>query len=171
MQKERSMKRLLYLGLGLAALVAVMACTSSAAPAAEKAEYYRRYRPSQAAVLYGLLNQERQKAGLPALQFNNALWTAAYGHATNMARQNMLNHTLDGKGTADRITAAGYRYSYYGENIAYNYANAQATLNAWMNSPGHRANILSPNFTEMGISMAFNAQGQPYYCADFGRPQ
>jgi uncharacterized protein YkwD len=163
------MKRLLYIQLGLA-LTALVAL-SGLSLAAEPAPY--RPHPWQDRAMWILIgvNHERQKAGLPALQFDYRIWSAAYAHANNMAQQNQLNHVLDGKGPADRISAAGYNWSYYGENIAYNYASAQATVTGWMNSPPHRANILNPNFVHGSVASAFNAQGQWYDCMDFARPR
>jgi uncharacterized protein YkwD len=156
------------LGLALVAVIALAGLSVAAEPAAPPRRFPTDWRPIQ--ILWAV-NAERQKAGLPALQSNGSLATAAFAHAGNMARQNVLNHTLDGKGPADRISAAGYSYSAWAENIAHNYANAQATVAGWMNSPGHRANILNPNFTEFGAGVAYNAQGQPYDCMVFGRPR
>ena len=120
-----------------------------------------------------LTNQARQSAGLPTLAVNAQLVQAAQIHATNMARLDRLSHILPGTSLPtpeDRLSYVGYSYSSWGENIAYNYRDASDVVRGWMLSPGHRANILSPNYTEIGVGVALNSQGQPYYCLVFGRP-
>src|SRR5262249_52419968 len=64
----------------------------------------------------------------------------------------------------------GYNFRYLGENIAYGFGTAQGVMTAWMNSPGHRANILDPNYTEIGIAVAYAADGMPYLTQFFGSP-
>src|SRR5208337_1995376 len=120
-----------------------------------------------------LTNQERQSAGPPTLAVNAQLVQAAQIHATNMARLDRLSHILPGTSLPtpeDRLSYVGYSYSSWGENIAYNYRDASDVVDGWMHSPGHRANMLSPNYTEIGVGVALNSQGQPYYCLVFGRP-
>jgi hypothetical protein len=84
-----------------------------------------------------------------------------------------MQHTLVG-GEAPTLGAradvVGYAYLYLGENIAYGYSTAQAVMDAWMNSPGHRANILNPNFTQIGIAIAYAPDGTPYMTQFFGSP-
>ena len=119
-----------------------------------------------------LVNLERQVANLPPLAWDNALGAAAWGHSDDMAQQNYFNHTsLDGRQFNERITAAGYSYSTCGENIAAGYSTPQAVMNGWMNSSGHRANILSASFCDIGVGYAF-ASGSAYsyyWTQDFGR--
>mgnify|MGYP005840421387 CR=1 FL=1 len=115
-------------------------------------------------------NAERKKARLPPLQPNPALFAAARAHTSNMARQDKLAHELDGKAPADRAQAAGYRYSLVGENVAMGQSGPAEVVEGWMNSPGHRANILKPEFTEIGIGIGRNSDGRPYYTQVFGRP-
>jgi uncharacterized protein YkwD len=67
-----------------------------------------------------------------------------------------------------RIDFVGYNYSSIRENIAYGYPSAQAVVEAWMNSPGHRANILSTDITEIGVSVQTNARGVMFFCQNFG---
>lgn len=82
---------------------------------------------------------------------------AAQGHSTSMADNDFFNHTgLDDSSPGDRITAAGYNWRTYGENIAAGYADEEAAMNAWLNSPGHCANLMNPSFTEMGEAVAEN---------------
>jgi len=121
-----------------------------------------------------LTNQAREQNGLPALEVNSALVASAQIQSTNMAQLNELEHTLPG--VADptlqsRANAVGYNYAWLGENIAFNYPDAPSVVNAWMNSPEHRANILNPNYTEIGVSFAWNSLGQAYATEDFGSQQ
>lgn len=104
--------------------------------------------------LVACANRERSAAGLSALTTERALTVAAQRHAADMAARNYFDHTsLDGRTPWDRIKAAldGARpFSRMGENIAMGYRDAAATCVGWMNSPGHRANILNPRFTLIG---------------------
>jgi uncharacterized protein YkwD len=77
-----------------------------------------------------------------------------------------MSHTgSDGSSPGDRITRAGYTWSAYGENVAYGYATPEQVMNGWMNSPGHRANILNCSFKEIGVGLA---QPGSYWTQDFG---
>lgn len=113
-------------------------------------------------------NAERKAAGLPALAANEQLFDAARKHSANMARQSKLDHLLDGT-PADRVRAAGYVFRAIGENIAWNQPDAAEVLQSWMESPGHRANLLSREYTETGIAVAVNARGERYWTQVFGR--
>jgi uncharacterized protein YkwD len=70
-----------------------------------------------------------------------------------------------------RLDAVGYGYSRAAENVAWNQRNAQEVVNTWMNSSGHRANILSPQLREIGAAMARSAKGEPYWIQVFGSPR
>jgi uncharacterized protein YkwD len=118
-----------------------------------------------------LTNLERTQRGLQPLRWNGQLNDAARGHAADMARQSRLAHVLDGQDPGDRIDTAGYRWASYGENIAVGYPTARAVVAGWMNSPGHRQNILNPSFTEIGIAAVSDDRGRPYSCQVFARPQ
>ncbi len=126
--------------------------------------------------LLALINQERQNQGLAPLSMNAALREAARAHSRDMACQGFFSHTgSDGSSPADRVARYGYQFSYLGENIyAGNgpYNSPQAAFQAWMNSPGHRQNILSPNFVHVGIGYAYdpNSPYGSYWTADFGSP-
>jgi uncharacterized protein YkwD len=113
-------------------------------------------------------NAQRKAAGLPELIPNAKLMEAARGHSINMARQCRMSHSLDGRTHADRIAAAGYSYSACGENIAWNQTNPEQVLSSWMRSSGHRANILSRNYTEIGVAVAVNDRGERYWTQVFG---
>src|SRR5262249_49423581 len=94
---------------------------------------------------------------------------AAQEHAGNMAKQEKLSHTLDGKGAVERMTAAGYKGKRMAENIAYTTSGVEAAMTWWMNSPPHRANILSPEHRDVGVGVWQNTKtGALYFCQCFG---
>jgi uncharacterized protein YkwD len=119
-----------------------------------------------------LINQQRAQRGLPALAVNPALTNAAKGHADDMARYNYFSHTgRNGSTMVTRIQAAGYtNWRYLSENIAAGYTTPEKVVNAWMNSSGHRANILSTSGREIGVGKGYNAAStyKTYWVADFG---
>jgi uncharacterized protein YkwD len=105
-----------------------------------------------------LTNQERSKAGLQALKFERRLTTAALRHSQDMALQDYFSHKQPNGGTpGDRIKATGYQWSSYAENIAVGMSTPEAVVAGWMNSPGHRANILNPKLQEIGVGYYFLA--------------
>ncbi len=110
-----------------------------------------------------LVNQARTKANLPPLTWNNQLASAAQGHAEDMQKRNFFDHVNpDGLSPTNRIQAAGYRGSTYGENIARGQTSPEQVMNDWMNSPGHRENILRPSFREIGIGIVGNIWVQDF---------
>jgi uncharacterized protein (TIGR03000 family) len=115
-------------------------------------------------------NAERKKKDLPELKPNPKLFTAARKHSENMAKQDKLAHELDDKKPSDRTKAEGYPGPFIGENVAWGPTTAEEVVSGWMDSEGHRANILNKNFTEIGIGVAKNAKGALYYTQVFGRP-
>ncbi|MFB7747771.1 sigma-70 family RNA polymerase sigma factor [Streptomyces sp. NPDC056132] len=124
--------------------------------------------PAAVQQVLDLVNSERGKAGCSALTSNPKLYDAALKHSENMAAQNFFDHTdPSGAGPGERITAAGYQWSAYGENIARGQADAAAVMDSWMNSPGHRANILNCGFKEIGIGVHYGSGG-PWWTQDFG---
>lgn len=105
-----------------------------------------------------LVNQERWNNGqLPPLKRNDVLAAAARDHSTNMGERDFFAHCdLDtGEGPGTRVSDAGYAYNAMGENIAAGYQTPAQVMNGWMNSPGHRANILNTNFREIGAGYYF----------------
>lgn len=136
------------------------ASTEPAAPQASQA-------PSgpQAEVL-ALVNTERAAAGCPALTVNAKLTKVAQDHSADMAAHSNMSHTgSDGSDPGQRITRAGYEWRTYGENVAYGYSTAAKVMEGWMNSPGHKRNILDCSFKEIGIGLAQPGQ---YWTQDFG---
>ena len=111
-----------------------------------------------------LTNDARAAAGCPALRANAKLAKAALLHSQDMAAKEYFEHnSLDGRTPWDRIEAQGYIGIAYGENIAWGYTSAADVVAAWMDSPGHRANILDCEFRDIGIGIA-----QTYWTQDFG---
>lgn len=112
-----------------------------------------------------LVNSERGKNGCAPLTVNAKLTQAAQAHSEDMATHRTMSHTgSDGSSPGERITAAGYSWSAYGENVAYGYNTPESVMTGWMNSPGHRANILNCAFKEIGVGYA---QPGNYWTQDF----
>ncbi len=104
--------------------------------------------------LVDLTNAARRDAGLAALAVSPALMGVAASYSQVQAAQGAINHTgPDGSSFADRISRAGYRWSYCAENLAAGYGGPDEVFAAWMNSAGHRANILNPNVREIGVGV------------------
>lgn len=88
-----------------------------------------------------------------AVTWNDQLAIAAFNHSNEMESNNYFNHTgLNGSTSGDRITAAGYAWKVYGENIAKGYSNEQAVIDGWLKSEGHCKNIMGALFREMGVA-------------------
>jgi uncharacterized protein YkwD len=114
-----------------------------------------------------LTNQERVKAGLPPLNANGALNNAAAAHSADQAARNQMTHTgSNGSNAGDRIRAAGYEPSSWGENVAAGFTSAPSVVAGWMGSSGHRANVLNPAFTQIGVASATAADGTRYWTMD-----
>jgi uncharacterized protein YkwD len=126
-----------------------------------------------ALAIVDLTNAERARQGLAALAAESRLMRAAQLHADQMVRVGRLDHVLS-EATyprpEDRLAAAGYTWRAYAENIAFNQRGASDVMSAWMQSPGHRANILNGTFTQRGVGYARDGSGRPYYVQVFGRP-
>jgi uncharacterized protein YkwD len=119
-------------------------------------------------------NAARQALGLPALARNAALMKAAQLQADQMAALNRMAHDLPGAAypsPSSRLDAVGYQMSASGENVAEGYPTPAAVVAGWMTSAGHRANIVSTQFTEMGAGMATAKNGRKFYAQVFGRPR
>ncbi|MGR4878186.1 CAP domain-containing protein [Streptomyces sp. LARHCF249] len=118
------------------------------------------------AEVVALVNQERAKAGCSALTVNAKLTAAALNHSKDMAAHSTMSHTgSDGSDPGERITRAGYSWTTYGENVAYGYSTPEQVMTGWMNSPGHRENILNCAFKEIGVGLA---QPNSYWTQAFG---
>lgn len=100
-----------------------------------------------------LVNKERTKAGLKPLASDSSLSAMALVKAKDMYNNNYFDHTSPTYGSPFKMMKSfGIRYTYAGENIAMGQRTPQEVMTAWMNSPGHRQNILSPNFTKIGVA-------------------
>ncbi|GAA1371200.1 hypothetical protein GCM10009612_62030 [Streptomyces beijiangensis] len=98
---------------------------------------------------------------------NSPLASLATSFSEDMAARNFFDHTdPDGKSPWDRADAAGVS-GLGGENIARGQADAAAVMDAWMNSPGHRANILNCDYKTLGVGVHFGSGG-PWWTQDFG---
>ena len=99
-----------------------------------------------------LTNQFRSQYGLRPLSWNSQLGTAAQNHALDMARMRRMSHSgSDGSQVGNRVQRVRYPFRQVGENVAHNQKTAKEVLSSWMRSPGHRENILNPNFSEIGV--------------------
>jgi uncharacterized protein YkwD len=155
--------------------LALWACSNAMSPEAPTAmEPPATSAPSSVATaIVDFTNDERARAGLAQFRMNTRLMQAAQIQADQMARIGRLDHVL---GEAmyprpeDRLAAVAYQWRSYAENVAYNQRGAQEVVNSWMQSSGHRANILNPSLTEMGAGHARDSSGRPYYVQVFGRP-
>jgi uncharacterized protein YkwD len=117
-----------------------------------------------------LVNQARARINCAALSVDPRLAGAARAHSADMANRDYFAHdTPEGVNVGTRVTNAGYRWSAVGENIAKGQPDAAAVMLAWLNSPGHRANILNCRYTNIGIGLAFQ-DGTPLWTQDFGTP-
>jgi uncharacterized protein YkwD len=117
-----------------------------------------------------LVNQERAKAGCKALAIDDKLMLAAQRHSQDQADHQTMSHDgSDGSDVGDRLDRVGYSWRAYGENVAWNQRTPAAVMDAWMNSSGHRANILNCSFTEIGVGVA--RSNGPYWTQDFGTPR
>ncbi|MER6064432.1 CAP domain-containing protein [Streptomyces sp. NPDC001792] len=114
-----------------------------------------------------LVNGERAKVGCSPLAANSSLSELAESFSDDMAARDFFDHTdPDGKTPWDRAAAAGIT-DLGGENIARGQADAAAVMQAWMNSPGHRANILNCDFKTLGVGVHLGPGG-PWWTQDFG---
>jgi len=128
----------------------------------------------QANVLVDESNQSRVTNGLPDLEVSPLLQQAAQEKANDMATKGYFAHTSpQGLTPWYWFQQVGYNFDYAGENLAVNFSDSQDVTTAWMNSPEHRANILSTDFTQIGIATAQGTyEGQPttFVVEEFGTP-
>lgn len=121
------------------------------------------------------VNAFRNQNGLPALLQHGCISMVAYFHSLNMAKQNNASHVLDGLDVTARLNNQGIATSWRGENIHNQWATwggqpvwdwagyGASAFNWWMNSPGHRANMLNPNYTHIGVGVSHIAYGDKGY--------
>lgn len=118
-----------------------------------------------------LANAERSKKGLPALTGNWQLSRCARYKSQDMINKNYFSHQSPTYGSPfDMMEAFGLRFASAGENIAMGQQTPQAVITAWMNSPGHRGNILSASYSQIGVGLAKDRNGRCYWTQMFIRP-
>ncbi len=116
-----------------------------------------------------LVNLERSKANCRPVQADAQLALAARQHSADQAAKGYFDHTSqDGRTWSDRIEATSYQGRPGGENIAAGQPTPAAVMESWMNSPGHRANILNCSFKDLGVGMAKGGPYGIYWTQDFG---
>ncbi|WP_037671893.1 CAP domain-containing protein [Streptomyces afghaniensis] len=122
-----------------------------------------------AAAVTDLTNRERTRAGLPPLAADPLLTAAAQAHSADMVARDFYAHTAPGGSQPwDRAAAAGSTRRSIGENIACGQRSPAEVVEGWMNSPGHRANILKPGFTHLGVGFAGGGRAGTYWTQLFG---
>jgi uncharacterized protein YkwD len=144
---HKVLRLLLVAFLGLALLAGTAGVASAAVPSTYTQQ------------VIDLTNQERAKVGCAPLARHAGLVDFAQKWANTMASQRKLYHSSG-------PTSFGFRT--WGENIAYGQSTPQAVVTAWMNSAGHRANILNCRFTQIGVGAQTDSGGRIYWAQDFG---
>jgi uncharacterized YkwD family protein/spore coat assembly protein SafA len=115
-----------------------------------------------------LVNQQRAWNGLPALKANWELCRVARYKSQDMIDKHYFDHQSPTYGSPFRMMESfGIRFSAAGENIAYGQKTPQAVMNDWMNSPGHRSNILNSTYNQIGVGAAKAANGTFYWTQMF----
>jgi uncharacterized protein YkwD len=145
--------------------------TNTSAPASTGCVVYNYDYESQTA---SLLNQQRNQNGLPSLSLNAALTTSARGHSIDMVTHNLTQHNgSDGSTPRQRMTAAGYGGSWWGEIIYWgsgSYGTPAQAVTWWMNDPPHKDVILNTHYTDFGVGYvscsSFAYKG--FFTVDYG---
>ncbi|HEX5542400.1 MAG TPA: CAP domain-containing protein [Micromonospora sp.] len=123
---------------------------------------------TEAQQVLALVNKERAANDCGAVTINDRLTTAAQRHSQDQADHNTMSHTgSDGSTPWQRAERAGYSHA-IGENVAAGYRTPAAVMNGWMNSPGHRANILNCRARAMGLGVVTARNGTHYWTQMFG---
>ena len=122
--------------------------------------------------ILALVNEERDRAGMKPLSFSRELTKAARQHSASMAAEGFFEHRGDGEPDLfERITASGVDTDHVGENIFESSESggsvADDCVQMWMRSPGHRRNMLEPDFAKTGIAVGKSVDGENYITEDF----
>jgi len=134
--------------------------TTPPAPTAQELQF--------AAQVLSLVNSERVSRGIAPVANDADAAEAAFGHAFDMADRGYFDHfNPEGEDPGDRMTRAGVSWSTWGENIARGQQSPAEVMTAWMNSPDHRANILSAAFSRLGVGCYIGSGGGPWWVQDF----
>jgi uncharacterized protein YkwD len=115
-------------------------------------------------------NKERKAAGLPELKVDPALMKMAREHSATMARLKEIGHDLGGKTFQDRIKESKYPFRRIGENVAAGYDTPKAAVQGWMESQGHKENILNKEFSVIGVAVEKGEDGKKYWTQIFADP-
>lgn len=137
--------------------------------------------PATEALVVTLTNSARERERLAPVKPDKALAAAARAFAVYLAKTDRFSHTADGRQPADRAQGTGYQLCQVAENLALSESSlgfeasvlAHETLEGWLNSPGHRANLLAPHVTDIGVAVARVGTGAPKYVVVqmLGRPR
>ena len=165
-------RRFVHILTALASTVAVAAFPPAASalgdcnPAAD----WPAARPDLSAQVVDLINAHRAQIGLAPLRVSPTLTASATWKARHMAAYGYMTHDDPGppaqRTAGDRLAACGYPSATWGENIAMGYTTAQAVVDGWLASPGHRANIERADYVATGVGVA--GTSQPYWAESFG---
>lgn len=131
-------------------------------------------RSSYAEAIVYAMNRERAARGLAPLRLETRLSLAAQDRVDDMLSKHYFDHVSpDGINPFEWVRKRGYKYNLVGENLALGYSSSQSVVSGWMNSPGHRANILKSGFDEVGIAFSdsspMRGYGAPLVVALYGR--
>lgn len=137
--------------------------------------------PAVEAAIIEMTNAYRGRQQLSGLAASDALTAAARAYAAFLARSGAFSHTADGRGAGERIASTGYAWCQVGENLAMHVDSrgfpsqtlAEKAVEGWINSPGHRANIVAPHMTEIGVGVASAPGRDPKFISVqlFARPK
>lgn len=166
------LSRLIVAAVGLFLVVDCTLPMAGAAPSRTTPPTPSSYSAAESRI-FDLINAQRRHQGLRPLVFNPQLDRMAKIQAQNMARFKKMAHTIPDASLptlGDRARYVGYVYGRISENVALDYPSAETVVEGWMNSRGHRGNILDREVVETGIGIARSAGGGVYYCQVFGRP-
>ena len=175
--KSKSYHRVYWPYIPLALSIAASIVLSNIRPAATTQDVLAYATNMSVSGLLESTNSQRVANGQAALSLNNQLISAAQAKADDMVSRNYWSHnTPDGKEPWIFFDSAGYKYLKAGENLAYGFLTSDATVNGWMNSPSHKANLLDAAFVEVGFGFANSANYQDtgnetIVVAMYGKPQ
>ncbi|KAJ8509438.1 hypothetical protein ON010_g18766 [Phytophthora cinnamomi] len=133
----------------LALLLVAASASSSFSEAAPTGDYF--------AAMLARVNKERAAHGISVLCTNKKLQAAAQRHSNDMAKNNYMAHDgADGSTMSQRVTQAGYEWESVAENVAAGQEDVESVMDEWMQSEGHRENILCADYTMFGTAYAYN---------------
>ena len=168
-----------FLIIATAVILTFVGCGDSEKPPAKtppenptEPEKPTKPRPIPAIVneLLDLHNFARTQNSVPKLHLHDQLLRAAQKHAEWMAQNEKLSHTGEnGSSVGERVLGAGYKWRAVGENIALGFRTPQQVVAGWLNSPGHRRNILSAVYQDVGFGYARSESGRSYWSAVMSR--